>query len=68
MRRGRPKRRRPPSMVADRSLAMTRLRKLISDLQDIRTAVNAAREYNVLASLPPDAVQRRDPLKAFLPN
>lgn len=47
---------------------MTRLRKLMLDLQDIRTAVNAAREYNVLASLPPDAAQRRDPLKAFMPN
>lgn len=55
-------------MIPDRGRAMTRLRKLISDLQDIRTAVNAAREYNVLASLPPDAAQRRDPLKAFLPN
>ena len=47
---------------------MTALRKLISDLGDIRTAVNAAREYYVLASLPRDAVQRREPLKAFLPN
>ena len=47
---------------------MTALRKLISYLGDIRTAVNAAREYSVLAALPRDAVQRREPLKAFLPN
>lgn len=47
---------------------MTALRKLLSDLRDIRAAVNAAREYRVLAALPRDAVQRRDPLKAFLPN
>ncbi len=47
---------------------MQRIRKLISDLHDIRTAVNAAREYNVLASLPPDAARRSDQLKAFLPN
>ena len=47
---------------------MTALRKLISDLGDIRTAVSAAREYSVLAALPRDAVQRREPLKAFLPN
>ena len=47
---------------------MTALRKLISDLGDIRTAVNAAREYSVLAALPRDAVQRSEPLKAFLPN
>ena len=47
---------------------MTGLRKVFSDLRDIRTAVNAAREYKILASLPRDAVQRRDPLKAFMPN
>ncbi len=47
---------------------MQRIRKLISDLHDIRTAVNAAREYNVLASLPRDAARRSDQLKAFLPN
>ena len=47
---------------------MTKIRKLISDIADIRVAVNAAREYSVLASLPRDSVQRRDPLKAFLPN
>ena len=47
---------------------MAALRKLIDDIADIRAAVNAAREYSRLASLPRDAVQRRDPLKAFLPN
>ena len=47
---------------------MTKIRKLISDIADIRAAVNAAREYSVLASLPRDAAQRGDPLKAFLPN
>lgn len=47
---------------------MAAFRKLISDIADIRAAVNAAREYSVLASLPLDASQRRDPLKAFLPN
>jgi hypothetical protein len=47
---------------------MRTLRKLMSDIADIRTAVNAAREYTVLASLPRDAAQRRDPLRAFLPN
>lgn len=47
---------------------MANIRKLISDISDIRAAVNAAREYSVLASLPRDAAQRRDPLKAFLPN
>lgn len=47
---------------------MAVIRKFFSDLQDIRSAVNAAREYNVLATLPRDAAQRRDPLKAFLPN
>jgi hypothetical protein len=47
---------------------MARLRKLMSDIHDIRTAVNAAREYTILASLPRDAAQRGDPLKAFLPN
>ncbi|MCF3642857.1 hypothetical protein LXM94_23090 [Rhizobium sp. TRM95111] len=44
------------------------LRRLMSDLHDIRTAVNAAREYAVLASLPRDAIQRSEPLKSFLPN
>ena len=47
---------------------MHRFRKLISDLHDIRAAVNAAREYNVLVSLPRGAAQRSDQLKAFLPN
>lgn len=47
---------------------MTAIRKLMADLGDIRTAVNAAREYKMLASLPRDAAQRREPLKAFLPN
>lgn len=47
---------------------MRRLRQLISDIHDIRAAVNAAREYNVLSSLPRDAIQRQDQLKAFLPN
>ena len=47
---------------------MANIRKLMSDISDIRTAVSAAREYSVLASLPRDAAQRRDPLKAFLPN
>jgi hypothetical protein len=47
---------------------MTKIHKLIADIADIRVAVNAAREYSVLASLPRDAAQRRDPLKAFLPN
>lgn len=47
---------------------MQRIRKLISDVHDIRAAINAAREFNVLASLPQDAVQRKDQLKAFLPN
>ena len=47
---------------------MTALRNLLSGFNDIRTAVNAAREYSVLASLPRDAAQRREPLKAFLPN
>ena len=48
--------------------ALAQIRKLMSDIADIRAAVNAAREYSVLASLPRDAAQRRDPLKAFLPN
>jgi hypothetical protein len=47
---------------------MATFRKLMSDIADIRTAVNAAREYSVLATLPRDAGQRSDPLKAFLPN
>jgi hypothetical protein len=47
---------------------MARIRKLMSDIADIRAAVNAAREYFVLASLPRDAAQRCEPLKAFLPN
>lgn len=47
---------------------MANIRKLMNDIADIRTAVNAAREYSVLAGLPRDAAQRRDPLKAFLPN
>ena len=47
---------------------MATIRKLMSDIAYIRAAVNAAREYSVLACLPRDAVQRRDPLKAFLPN
>lgn len=47
---------------------MTTIRRLLSDIGDIRAAVTAAREYNVLAALPRDAVQRRDPLKAFMPN
>ena len=47
---------------------MAHIRKLMSDIADIRAAVNAAREYSVLASLPRDAAQRRDPLKAFLPT
>jgi hypothetical protein len=48
--------------------AMAKIRKLMYDIADIRAAVNAAREYSVLASLPRDAAQRHDPLKAFLPN
>ncbi len=47
---------------------MTNIRRLMNDIADIRTAVKAAREYSVLAALPRDAAQRRDPLKAFLPN
>ena len=47
---------------------MARFHKLMSDIADIRAAVNAAREYALLAARPRDAVQRRDPLKAFLPN
>lgn len=47
---------------------MAKIRKLMYDIADIRAAVNAAREYSVLASLPRDAAQRHDPLKAFLPN
>lgn len=47
---------------------MAKIRKLMSDIADIRTAVNAAREYSMLASLPRDAMQRSDALKAFLPN
>ncbi|MDX3927409.1 MAG: hypothetical protein QHC90_16590 [Shinella sp.] len=47
---------------------MVKLRKLFSDLHDIRTAVAASREYSQLASLPRDAAERREPLKAFLPN
>lgn len=47
---------------------MGRIRKLITDLHDIRAAVNAAREYNVLARLPRNATQRQDQLKAFMPN
>lgn len=47
---------------------MATICKLMSDIADIRSAVNAAREYSALASLPRDAAQRRDPLKAFLPN
>ncbi|SOC39997.1 hypothetical protein SAMN05892877_106315 [Rhizobium subbaraonis] len=47
---------------------MGRIRKLIADLHDIRTAVNAAREYNVLATLPRNAMQRQDQLKALMPN
>jgi len=47
---------------------MAAFRKLIDDIADIRAAVNAAREYRILASLPRDASQRRDPLRAFLPN
>ncbi len=47
---------------------MAHIRKLMSDNADIRAAVNAAREYSVLATLPRDAIQRRDPLKSFQPN
>lgn len=47
---------------------MARFRKLISDLDDIRTAVNAAREYSRLCALSRDGAQRRDPLTSFLPN
>lgn len=47
---------------------MAPFRKLMSDLADIRVAVNAARQYSALAALPRDAAERRDPLKAFLPG
>jgi hypothetical protein len=47
---------------------MLKFRRLVSDIADIRAAVNAAREYSVLASLPRDAAQRHDSLKAFLPS
>jgi hypothetical protein len=58
----------PPDATRTQEQAMAAFRKLMSDIADIRAAVNAAREYSVLASLPRDAAQRRDPLKAFLPN
>lgn len=47
---------------------MARIHKLIADLHDIRAAINAAREYNVLATLPRNATHRQDQLKAFMPN
>jgi hypothetical protein len=58
----------PPDATRTQEQTMAAFRKLMSDIADIRAAVNAAREYSVLASLPRDAAQRRDPLKAFLPN